>query len=110
MTVRDPMSWKMGLFGVGRRTTDLLMLTTLIGLAFLLYFHETPIPYYEDDFGLVFESDSCNPFFYFVNSTAHGSFYRPIEASVLALIQRHFGMETLPLNMLQVTMHLSFCF
>jgi len=84
--------------------------TALVGLipaAALLYGLYIPVDYYADDFGFVFENRAAVPWYYQTSSAY--AFYRPIEAALLALIQENYGLNTLPLNLLHLTLHLSLC-
>jgi hypothetical protein len=78
-----------------------------IFMALALYLPYIPIDYYADDFVLVFANPSAPPWHFFSQPTK--AVYRPIEAVLLALIQQHFSMNTYPLNLLQLTLHLSLC-
>lgn len=81
-----------------------LIIFSLIGLS--VYFIGIGIQYYEDDFQFVFNSPSSKLFYYFFNNNPENNFYRPIQASFLAFIQTYFGLNTVPIHITQIFMHI----
>jgi hypothetical protein len=81
-----------------------LIIFSLIG--FSVYFIGIGIQYYNDDFQFVFNSPSSKLFYYFFNNNPENNFYRPIQASFLAFIQTYFGLNTVPIHITQIFMHI----
>ena len=78
-------------------------------IGFLLYFYGLDGQYYMDDFGLVFEPLNSNPFYYFIHKKYDNDiFYRPLENLFLALVQKYFGLNTIPLHLTQLSIHILF--
>lgn len=97
-------------FGISVNAQDMIYaLFALPMLCFLLYGSHLPIPYFADDFGLVFEKPWSKLWYFFNHMAPHGVFYRPIEASLLALVQAVWGMNTYPIHLIQITMHSLLC-
>jgi hypothetical protein len=86
--------------------SELLWLSVLIAMGLAIYFQGINIPYYGDDFQFVFENSSHHPFYYyFFNNIAENNFYRPIQATFLSLVQTHFGLNTIPLHLMNIALH-----
>jgi len=84
-------------------------LVALSLIVLFVYLPQLPIPYYEDDFAFVFNSPSSKVSDFFFHNAAHNRFYRPIEASLLAIIQTYFGTNTWPIHITQIAMHILLC-
>lgn len=75
----------------------------VVGL--LVYFPGLDGKYFADDFKFVFDSPSSKLFYFYTHANPHAAWYRPIEATVLALIQTSFGHNTLPVHILVLSCH-----
>lgn len=89
-----------------KKTIVWLLVLSLVG--FGIYFHGVKIQYYADDFQWVFDSPSSKVFYYFFHKNAFVGFYRPIQTSFNAVIQAYFGLDTLPIHITQISMHILF--
>lgn len=83
-----------------------LIVLGLVG--FSVYFSGIEIPYYADDFQFVYDSPSSKILYYFSHNNPVNGFYRPIQASFLAIIQTYFGLNTLPIHLTQIILHIMF--
>jgi hypothetical protein len=78
----------------------------LIGIG--VYAAGMSIPYYGDDYQTVFDlSPQWSFWSFFARNIPESGFYRPIQNSVLWLIQQAYGLNTLPIHTLQLAMHVS---
>jgi hypothetical protein len=75
---------------------------------FLVYLAGIDIQYYQDDFEWIDPSSSVVDHFIRVNP-ANG-WYRPIQASFLALVQRHFDLNTVPIHLASILIHALLCY
>lgn len=67
------------------------------------------IPYYADDFQFVFDESSPKPFYhYFYNNIPENNFYRPLQAAYLTFVQGKFGLNTTPVHVVQILIHVLF--
>lgn len=80
-------------------------LILLLVAAMILFGRGLWIDYYADDFQFVYDSDSPGPLHYFGHENPHNSFYRPIQAAYLAVVQRAGGLDTFPIHLMQILMH-----
>ncbi len=66
--------------------------------------------HYADDFQRVFVSPGSKIFYYFSHYIPYNNFYRPIQASFLSAVQALFGMNTVSVHFVQLTLHSLLCF
>ena len=79
----------------------------LLGIViFSVYLPGIDIPYYGDDFGWI--DTTTGALTHFIQVNADG-WYRPLQASVFTLVQRHFGLNTIPLHLLSILIHTLLC-
>jgi hypothetical protein len=79
-------------------------------LGYALYAGGTTISYYGDDFQLYFGADPQHPFYYLAHKNPRNPHaYRPLEAVFLAGVQKIFGMDTSPIHLTQISLHILFC-
>ena len=72
-----------------------------------VYFSGLTIQYYSDDLQFVFNPLPSNILYYFFQKNpANTLAYRPIQASLMILVQRFFSMYTLPIHLLSITVHI----
>ena len=63
--------------------------------------------YFADDYKFFFSPAPSNPFHFFVNKNPNSSYaYRPIEATFLLFVQTNFGMQTWPIHVTQLALHI----
>ena len=74
-------------------------------LALSIYACGIRIGYYADDFQFVFPSPTSAMFWYFSHNNANNGFYRPLQALFMATVQACFGMETWPVHLVQILLH-----
>jgi hypothetical protein len=84
----------------------ILWLFVLALIVFSLYFPGLKIKYYGDDFEFVFLSPSTKIFYFLSHSNPYNGFYRPIQATFATVIQTYFGLNTLPIHVTQIFLHL----
>lgn len=85
---------------------NVLILFFLLVGAFFIYFPGLQGAYFGDDFQNFVDPPPDSSLYFFhhrLDPRPHA--YRPLEATVLLLIQRHFGLETWPIHVLQVVLH-----
>lgn len=92
----------------GKALTGLRWICTICLVGFGIYFFGLTIPYYGDDFKFVFDIPSSKILYFFLHPNPHAVWYRPIEASFLALVQTYFGLNTLPIHIVQLLLHILF--
>jgi hypothetical protein len=81
-----------------------LLLLWLLALA--AYFPGLRIQRYADDFQFLFDAPPEHLGHYFIHPNPHNPYaYRPLEAALLILSQRTFGIDTLPIHLAQITLH-----
>jgi hypothetical protein len=81
-----------------------LIVLGLVGLA--IYFQGTRIKYYADDFQWFFDPPPSSTFHYFWNMNPYEhQAYRPLQAFFYILVQRFWGLDTLPIHLTQITLH-----
>jgi hypothetical protein len=73
---------------------------------FLVYLPGIAIPYYGDDVGW-FDAVS-NPWRHFVQVNADG-WYRPLQAGIYTVVQKHFGLSTVPIHLAMLLIHALLC-
>jgi hypothetical protein len=83
---------------------DLVWLTILLLVGFGIHAAGIGTPYYMDDYGRVVYPIPDNPFHFFFNKFG-GAFYRPIEYCFLATMQKYFGLNTVPIHIVQISLH-----
>ncbi|MCL6582307.1 MAG: hypothetical protein K6U11_01590 [bacterium] len=86
-------------------------LLVLLLVGFGVYSRGLGIQYYGDDFQFVFDlSPPTNLFSLFFRVNPFNIFtFRPLQAVFLALIQRYFGLNTLPVHVSQILIHIFLC-
>jgi hypothetical protein len=68
----------------------------LLLLCIALYWPNLHAGYFSDDFLFFFDSPPAHLYNYFSQMGAAAHAYRPIEAIVLTIIQKHFRFDTFP--------------
>lgn len=96
----ERISGSSGLFR--ERLTAFLMLAVV---CLALYSSSFDVPYFGDDYQLVFEHPREHLVRDFFQVNRFNTFYRPIQASILALIQTEFGSQTWPIRCLHLLLH-----
>lgn len=84
-------------------TFVVFLLLSVVGIA--VYYPGMNIPYYADDFQFVFSPPLPGPLHYFAHPLAENGFYRPLQAAYLIAVQRLFGLNTVPVHVLQLLFH-----
>ncbi len=78
----------------------------LLCAALLIYAPGIGTPYFMDDLGRIYYPPPANPFqFFFQAANERDLFYRPIEYSALSILQRIAGFNTVPLHLIQISLH-----
>jgi hypothetical protein len=72
-----------------------------------LYAPGLHIPYFADDFQIVFSSPGSKILYFFAHPNPDNHFYRPIEAACAAAFQGIWGLDTLPGHLLILAIHLA---
>jgi len=80
-------------------------LLILSAIGFAIYFSGLTISYYGDDFGYVFAAPSTKILYYFSHRNPNHQFYRPINSSILAIIQHFCGLKTWPMHLINILFH-----
>lgn len=62
--------------------------------------------YFSDDFKFVFETPSSKLLYYFCHENPHASWYRPIEAMILSVIQMFAGLNSVPVHLVILLCHI----
>lgn len=78
---------------------------TLCVAGYALYLAGIGSQYYGDDFHWVFKDPEAEIFFYWLNPNPVAPSYRPLQASIVALLQLFFGWNTVPLHSIQILIH-----
>ena len=81
----------------------------LVIIGFIIYFIGLNIQYYGDDFQFVHSSPSSKIFHHFVSAHPINVYYRPIQNSYLALVQSIAGLNTIPVHLMQLFLHILLC-
>jgi hypothetical protein len=82
-------------------------LLTLGLIGFAIYLPGIGIPYYEDDLQFIFDPTPPSFLYYFSHKNPQVGFYRPIEATTLSFIQYYFALNTAPIHIILITLHIS---
>src|SRR5260370_1967713 len=77
----------------------------LLLLCIALYWPNLHAGYFSDDFLFFFDSPPAHLYNYFSQMGAAAHAYRPIEAIVLTIIQKHFRFDTFPIHLLSFCAH-----
>ena len=87
---------------------NIYWLLTIGIIIFCIYFSGLIIDYYSDDFQFVFyPSLPSNIFcFFFQKNPANTLAYRPVQALLMLGVQKYFGLNTLPIHLLNLTIHI----
>lgn len=92
---------------VSRTISFTVALVLLMFLGGALYFSGTHIDYYADDFQWYFDPPPANIFHYFFHENSNiKNAYRPLQATFLIAVQRSFGLETMPIHVTQIFLHI----
>jgi hypothetical protein len=75
-------------------------------VVFAVYLPGIDIPYFGDDLGWV--DTSTNALKHFVQVNADG-WYRPLQASIYTVVQKNFGLTTVPIHILGFAIHALLC-
>jgi hypothetical protein len=89
-----------------RKLANVLSLTSLLLIGAGLYYSGLTIPYYGDDFAHVLLTPSTHAWHYFLHTPPRFVFYRPIEFAFLHFVQERFGLETLPIHLTALFLHI----
>lgn len=77
-------------------------------IGFVIYFPGTRIDYYADDFQWYFDPPPASIFHYFLHENPNiTNAYRPLQSSFLVAVQRSFGLDTLPIHLTQIALHIA---
>lgn len=76
----------------------------LLVLGFLVYARGLHGAYFLDDYLFYFDPPPATLGYFWTHGHATG-FYRPLQATFLLLVQRQFGLETFPIHLIQLVMH-----
>lgn len=82
-----------------------LWLLVLLVATFAVYFSGLHIWYYGDDFQYLYPDPASRIFYYFFNRNAGHGFYRPVNSSIIALVQMFAGWETWPIHVINIIVH-----
>lgn len=86
-------------------TRGWLLILSVIG--FGVYGSGLDIPYYGDDFQHVFDPSPSNVLYYFFHKNPYNHhIYRPVNESVLGAIQTFWGLNTAPVHLITLSLHL----
>jgi hypothetical protein len=75
-------------------------------IVFAIYLPGIGIPYFGDDVGWI--DTSTNALSHFVQVNADG-WYRPLQASIYTVLQKNFGLTTVPIHVLCFLIHALLC-
>jgi len=91
---------------VQKQALNLSYLIVLGLIGYGIYGAGVRINYYSDDFQWYFDPPPSNIFHYFwhKNPYEHQA-YRPLQASFLIFVQRFWGLDTLPIHLTQIALH-----
>ena len=90
----------------GRVTSSSVWLAFLLLLGGSLYWPGRHAAYFGDDFQWYFDPAPGSIFHYFTHANEHiRNAYRPLQAAFLIAVQQRFGLETLPIHVIQVLLH-----
>ena len=93
--------------GRNQNMFNLFLIVFLIVLGFLLYGKSLSIPYYGNDFQFVFINPSIhNVLDSFTHPVPYTQTYRPIQAAIMQFVQSMHGMNTLPIHILSLLIHI----
>jgi hypothetical protein len=67
------------------------------------------IEYYADDFQFVYAHPIPGPLHFFFHEVPNNAFYRPLQASFIAVVQRTADLNTTPIHLTQLLMHVALC-
>jgi hypothetical protein len=85
----------------------LLWLLILAVIGFAVHFAGLKGAYFGDDYMLILTPISSDPIhWWFHRHPFNPRYYRPIESSVLTVIQSNFGLNTLPVHLTVVSIHI----
>lgn len=84
---------------------SLLWLVVMGVTALVVYWPGLNASYFLDDYQFVFDEPSSKVFWYFAHPNDQSGFYRPIQASFLAIVQTCFGMQCWPIRLTQIALH-----
>jgi hypothetical protein len=89
-----------------KRREKFIVLGIVVTIGFSVYYAGLKGSYFADDFKFVFSNPSSKIFYYIFHHNSNLAFYRPIDSSILALIQTYFGMSTLPIHIIILCVHI----
>ena len=92
------------------RNNILIVLVISLAAGCTVYWTGLNGAYYSDDFKYVFDQPSTKAFHFFLNHNPNAAFYRPIESTVLAVVQTYFGTATWPIHLLVLLCHIVLSF
>lgn len=88
------------------RLTHCIWFVVLLAAGAAIFATGMRIPYYADDYQFVYDRSVHTPVHhYFFHNNPENNFYRPIQASVLLVLQRNFGLDTYPVHILHLALH-----
>ncbi len=93
------MSYKTG------KLNSVLWLVGMGVIALAVYWPYLNAPYFGDDYQFVFDKPASKILYYFAHRNPQNGFYRPIQASFLAVVQMYKGMQTWPIHLTQIGLH-----
>ncbi|RKY12516.1 MAG: hypothetical protein DRP65_00995 [Planctomycetota bacterium] len=89
------------------KSSSVLTLLSIVIIALAVYWPGLNTAYYADDYQFVFDEPASKIFYYFAHPNKLNDFYRPIQASFLAIVQTFFGLETWPIHLTQLSLHIT---
>jgi len=90
-----------------KRKHSAVWFVTLLALGFLFYYPGIDVQYYADDFYFLQEVSCSNVVGQFLGQGRSHSFYRPVEAAVLACVQANFDLNTIPIHVVTIVLHVA---
>jgi len=82
-----------------------LWLLILLLATFAIYLSGLHIWYYGDDFQYLFADPPSRIFHFFFNRNLYHGFYRPVNSSIIAVVQMLVGWETWPIHVINTVVH-----
>jgi hypothetical protein len=79
-------------------------------IGFIAYWNGLTIPYYGDDCKYIFNPIPQSIFYFFTHPSPNPDFFRPLELVFHIFFQSHFGLNTIPLHLLQLLFHILLAF
>ena len=87
------------------KPSSFLWLVVMGVITLAVYWPALNASYFADDYQFVFDKPCSKVLWYFAHPNERNSFYRPIQASFLAIVQTCSGMQCWPIHLTQIALH-----